>query len=81
MVCFQTKNSNLGKFCRVLQLKILEYFMTLYILLLLGIVYGRLKYIVVIRYIFPVLVFWTTKNLATLEDRAKILSDEFQETE
>jgi hypothetical protein len=81
MVCFQTKNSNLGKFCRVLQLKILEYFMTLYILLLLGIVHGRLKYIVVIRYIFPVLVFWTTKNLATLEDRAKILSDEFQETE
>jgi hypothetical protein len=32
----------------------------------LEIVYGHLVYFVVIWYIFPVLVFWTKKNLATL---------------
>jgi hypothetical protein len=29
MVCFQTKNPNLGKFWRALQWKILVYFMTI----------------------------------------------------
>jgi hypothetical protein len=54
MVCFQTKNSNLGKFWRVLQWKILEYFMIIWsILQLLEIFYGHLVYFVVIWYIFP----------------------------
>jgi hypothetical protein len=33
MVCFQTKNPNLGKFWRVLQWKILVYFMTIWSIL------------------------------------------------
>jgi hypothetical protein len=54
MVCFQTKNPNLGKFCRVLQWKILVYFMTIWsILRPLEIFYGHLVYFVVIWYIFP----------------------------
>jgi hypothetical protein len=61
MVCFQTKNPNLSKFCGVLLRKILVYFM------------ANWKYFVAIWYILwyfgiisPVLVFWTKKNLATL---------------
>jgi hypothetical protein len=43
MVCFQTKNSNLGKFRRALELKMLLYFMTIWnILRPFGIIYGRL---------------------------------------
>jgi hypothetical protein len=54
MVCFQTKNPNLGKFWRVLQWKSLVYFTTIWrILLLLEIFNCRLVYIVVIWYIFP----------------------------
>jgi hypothetical protein len=53
MVCFQTKNPNLGKFWRVLQWKILVYFMTIWsILRPLEIFYGNLAYFVVIWYIF-----------------------------
>jgi hypothetical protein len=53
MVCFQTKNQNLGKLWRVLQWKILVYFITIWsILLLLEIFYGHLVYFVVIWYIF-----------------------------
>jgi hypothetical protein len=68
MVCFQTKNPNLGKFCRVLLGKILAYFMTIWFILRpLEIFCGRLVYFVVIWFYFsPVLVFWTKKNLATL---------------
>jgi hypothetical protein len=67
MVCFQTKNPNLDKFWRVLLWKMLVYFMTIWsILRPLEILYGHLVYFVVIWYIFPVLVFWTKKNLATL---------------
>jgi hypothetical protein len=67
MVCFQTKNPNFGKFCRVLQWKILVYFMTIWsILRPFGIFYGHLVYFAVIWYIFPVFVFCTKKNLATL---------------
>jgi hypothetical protein len=62
MVCFQTKFPNLGKFWRALQLKMLVYFMEIwsisrssgtYILWTFGI-------------FFPILVFCTKKNLATL---------------
>jgi hypothetical protein len=67
MACLQTKNPNFGKFWRVLQWKILRYFMTVWsILRPLEIFYGHLVYFVVIWYIFPVLVFCTKKNLATL---------------
>jgi hypothetical protein len=62
MVCFQSKNRNLGKFGRVL-----VYFMTiLSILWPLEIFYGHMVYFVVIGTFFPVLVFWTKENLATL---------------
>jgi hypothetical protein len=53
MVCFQTKNPNLGKFWRVLQWKMLVYFMDTWsilrsfvigILLTFGIVRGNLVY-------------------------------------
>jgi hypothetical protein len=54
MVCFQTQNPNLGKFWRVLLLKILVYFMTIWSILgPLEIFHGHLVYFVVIWYIFP----------------------------
>jgi hypothetical protein len=54
MVCFQTKNPNLGKLWRVLLWKILGYFLTIWsILRPLEIFYGHLVYIVVIWYILP----------------------------
>jgi hypothetical protein len=54
MVGFQTKNSNLGKFWRATQWKILVYYMTVwYILRPLEIFYGRLVYFVAICYISP----------------------------
>jgi hypothetical protein len=43
MVCFQTKNPNLGKFLRALELKMLVYFMVIWnILRSFGIFYGHL---------------------------------------
>jgi hypothetical protein len=54
MVCFQTKNLNLGKFWSVLLWKILVYFMTIWsILWALEIFYDHLVYFVVIWYILP----------------------------
>jgi hypothetical protein len=54
MVCFQTKNPNLGKFWKALLWKILVYFMTISsILWPLEIFYFHLVYFVVILYIFP----------------------------
>jgi hypothetical protein len=54
MVCFQTKNPNLGNFWRVLQWKMLVYFMdTWSILRSFVIFYGHLVEFVVIWYIFP----------------------------
>jgi hypothetical protein len=49
IVCFQTKNPNLGKFCRVLQWKMMVYFMDTftvfcYILSTFGTVRGNLVY-------------------------------------
>jgi hypothetical protein len=57
MVCFQTKNPDLGKFWRVLQWKILVYFMTIWSILLFLWLFGILS---------PVLVFCTKKNLASI---------------
>jgi hypothetical protein len=54
MVCFQTKNPNLGKFWRVLQWKILVYLMTIWsILRPLKKCYGHLVYFAVVWYISP----------------------------
>jgi hypothetical protein len=54
MVCFQTKNQNLGKFWRVLLWKILVYFMTIWSMLRpLEIFYGRLVYFLIIWHSFP----------------------------
>jgi hypothetical protein len=54
MVCFQTKKSNLGKFWRVLQWKILVYFIIIWSFLRpLEIFYGHLVYFVVNWYISP----------------------------
>jgi hypothetical protein len=51
LVCFQTKNSNLGKVWRALEWKVLLYFMVIWnILQSFGIFYGN---VVVIWYIFP----------------------------
>jgi hypothetical protein len=53
MVCFQTKNPNLGKFWQVLHWKMLVYFMdTWSILRSLVIFYGHLVWFAVIWYIF-----------------------------
>jgi hypothetical protein len=72
MVCFQTpphpQKIKLGKFWRVLQWKILVYFKPIWsTLLLLEIFYGHLVYFVYFGLFFPVLIYCTTKNLATLE--------------
>jgi hypothetical protein len=65
---FQTKNPNLGKSWRILQWKILVYFMAIWsIFCPFCIFYGTLVYFVVIWYIFSVLVYCINKNLATLE--------------
>jgi hypothetical protein len=54
MVCFQTKNTDLGKFWRVLQRKMLVYFVSIWsILRALEIFFGHVVYFVVIWYIFP----------------------------
>jgi hypothetical protein len=67
MVCFQTKNPNLGKFWRVLLWKILVYFMAIWSTLRpLKIFYGHFVYFVVIWYIFPRFDILDQKNLATL---------------
>jgi hypothetical protein len=67
MVCFQTKNTNLGKFWGVLQWKILVYFMIFWsILRPLEIFYGHLIYFVVIWYISLRFGILYLENLATL---------------
>jgi hypothetical protein len=69
MVYLQAKNPNLGKFWRILQRKILVYFMSIrYILRPFAIFYGHLVYFLVIWYIFPILVSCSKKNLATLAE-------------
>jgi hypothetical protein len=68
MVHFQTKNRNLGKFWRVLQRKMLVYVLnSLSILRPFDIYFMTiLVYIVLIWYIYPMMVYCTNKNLATL---------------
>jgi hypothetical protein len=74
MAYFQTNNSNLGKFFRVLQWKMLVYFMSIWsILWSFGLFYGHLVYLLAIWYVLwlsgmfsTVLVRCTNKNLATL---------------
>jgi hypothetical protein len=67
MVSFQTKNLNLGKFWRILDWKMLIYFMAIWnILQTFGIFYDHLVHFVFIWYIFLVLESCTKKNLATL---------------
>jgi uncharacterized membrane protein (DUF485 family) len=61
MVCFQTKNPNLSKFWKALP-----------ILEKMDIFYGHLVHFVLIWYIFPVLVSWTKKNLATPSASARV---------
>jgi hypothetical protein len=64
MAYFQTKNPDLGKFWRLLQRKMLVYYMAVWsILWLFGIFCDQLVYFMVIWYI---LVCCTKKNLATL---------------
>jgi hypothetical protein len=67
MVYFQTNNTNLGKFWRALDWKMLIYFMAIWnILHTIGIFYDHWVHYVLIGHIFPVLVSCTEKNLATL---------------
>jgi hypothetical protein len=63
MVYFQTKNPKLGKFWRVLQWKMLVYFMVYFTAIQF---YGRFVYFVVIWFLFSVLVYCAKKNLAAL---------------
>jgi hypothetical protein len=68
MVSFQTKNPNLDKFCRVLQWKRMVYFMDSWSILWSFVkFYGHFVKYMVVCFIFPILVFSTKKNLATLE--------------
>jgi hypothetical protein len=54
MAYFKTKNSNLGKFWRVLQWKLLVYFVAIWsILRSFGIFCSHLAYFMVVLYIFP----------------------------
>jgi hypothetical protein len=63
MAYFQTKNTNLGKFWRVLQWKMVVYFMGIWsILLPFGLFRGHLVQYIAIWYIFPVLVCRTCKS-------------------
>jgi hypothetical protein len=74
MVYFRTKNSNLGKLCRLLQLIGVGICYVCFVYLT-DIWYfcGNLVYFVVIWYIFLVLVFCSKKNLATLEGRGTLM--------
>jgi hypothetical protein len=63
MVCFQTKNPNLGKFLRVLQWKMMVYFIDTWS------IYSILLYFMDIWYILVLVACWylePRKNLATL---------------
>jgi hypothetical protein len=66
MVCFQTKNPNLGKFWRVLQWKMLVYLMTIWsILRPFDVFNAHLFNFVVTWYIFPR--FGVVKQLNSVE--------------
>jgi hypothetical protein len=75
MVCFQAKNRNLGKFWRVLQWKMLVYFIdTWSILWSFVIFYRRLVKLLQFGIFYPVLVFCAKKNLATLEATRRVVN-------
>jgi hypothetical protein len=64
---FRPKNRNLGKFLRVLELKMLVYLMDILSTLKpFNIFYGHLGYFEVIWYIFPRFAIFYQKSLATL---------------
>jgi hypothetical protein len=66
MVYFQTKNSNLGKFLRALDWRMLIYFMAIWnFWLIFWIFYDHLAHFVFNWYIFPVLVSCTKNILET----------------
>jgi hypothetical protein len=68
MVCFQTKNSYVGKFWRVLEWKCLIYSMTIWnILRPFCAVYGHLVILLQFGIFSPVLVYCVMKNLATFD--------------
>jgi hypothetical protein len=69
MVYFQTKNLDLGKFCRVLAIEDIGIFCGR-----LCQFYGHLVYFMVIWYIFLVLVYCTKKNLANPAAEAHVTS-------
>jgi hypothetical protein len=67
MVSFQTKNPNLGKFWRTLDMKMLIYFMAIWnILQTFEIFCDNLVHFVLFWYIFTALVYCVKKNLAIL---------------
>jgi hypothetical protein len=67
MVCFRTKNPNLGKFRTALDWKMFINFMSTWnIYWRFGILYDHLVHFEFIWHIFPVLVSRAKKNLATL---------------
>jgi hypothetical protein len=78
MVYFQTKNRNLGTLCRLLQLKMLVYFIEfLSILRPFDTFYGHLVYFVVIWYIFPRFgILYQEKSGNTVFDFARALAKE-----
>jgi hypothetical protein len=77
MVCFPTKNPNLGKFLRALDKKMLIYFMAIWnILRTFGKFYDHLVHFLFIGLFFPLLVSCTKKNLATLVARPKTTKTE-----
>jgi hypothetical protein len=72
MVCFQTKNPNLGKFSRVLQWKVLVYFMTIWsILRPLEICYGHLAYFSPFWYFVPRKIWQPCSQPKTVHWRSK----------
>jgi hypothetical protein len=67
MVCFQTKNPNLGKFWRALEWKMSIYFIAIWnILRTFGKCYDHLVHFVLIWYIFSGVGITRQQNLATL---------------
>jgi hypothetical protein len=67
MVCFQTKNTNLGKFWRALYWKMLLYFMVIWNILWTYGIFMAIWYILCsFGTLYPVLVKCTKKNLASL---------------
>jgi hypothetical protein len=67
MVCFQTKNKNLGTFWRVLQWRMLVYFKDIWsILRPFDIFYSHLKYFIVIWYTYLVVLCYTFPRFGIL---------------